>query len=262
LISSLRDSAPPELDPGYRELIARRATREPASQIVGVREFWGLDFEVTRDVLTPRPETELIVQAALDIHAYEYAYEGVTHPPIIVDVGTGTGCIAIALATEIPGARFIAGDVSPAALAIARRNAVRHGVVDRIAFRHAAGIPENDVDIVVSNPPYVPAPAQRSLPPEVRDYEPAVALFGGDDGLRFYRMLLESVDVLTPGGWLVVEVGYDQGDAVRELAASRFWPDADRYFWQPGRSYRDLQGIERVLTFQAWHNTSVIRELS
>ncbi|HWK12436.1 MAG TPA: peptide chain release factor N(5)-glutamine methyltransferase [Vicinamibacterales bacterium] len=257
LIASLRDSVPPDLDPAYAALIARRATREPASQIIGVREFWGLDFEVTRDVLTPRPETELVVQAALDIYTHAYAHEPATHPPIIVDVGTGTGCIAIALATELQGARFIASDVSSKALAIARRNASRHGVADRIAFRHTAGVPENDVDIIVSNPPYVPAAAERSLPPEVRDYEPAVALFGGDDGLRFYRMLLESAGDLTDAGWLVVEVGYDQGDAVRELAASRFWPDADIHFWQPGRSYRDLQGIERVLTFQACHDTRV-----
>jgi release factor glutamine methyltransferase len=251
LVTSLRDSVPPNLDPTYATLIDRRATREPASQIIGVREFWGLDFEVGPDVLTPRPETELIVQAALDLSKASGAER-----PIIVDVGTGSGCIAVALATELPNARFIASDASLEALTIARRNAARHGMSRRIAFLHSALVPpETDVDMIVSNPPYIPAKAERSLPPEVRDHEPSIALFGGEDGLRFQRMLLEAPGDLTDGGWLIVEVGYDQGDVIRELAASRFWPDADMHFWTPGRSYRDLQGIERVLTFQARHGT-------
>jgi release factor glutamine methyltransferase len=254
LLASLRDPAPPALDPGYDELIARRATREPASQIIGVREFWGLEFEVGRDVLTPRPETELVVQAALDVHALA----AFTYEPIIVDVGTGTGCIAIALATELRRAHLIASDASSAALRVARRNAARHGVSQRIAFLHSNDVPpENDVDMIVSNPPYILETAQPSLPPEVRDYEPAVALFGGDDGLRFYRMLLEASGDLTAGGWLIVEVSYDQADAVRDLAASRSWPDADVHFWRPGRSYHDVQGIERVLTFQAVHQIEI-----
>ena len=254
LVTSLRDPVPPQLDPAYDELIARRAAREPSSQIIGVREFWGLEFEVSSDVLTPRPETELVVQAALDV----YTRETFRSTPVIVDVGTGSGCIAVALATELPDARFIASDASPAALTVARRNARRHGVGDRIAFLHTAMIPpENDVDIIVSNPPYILDAARGSLPPEVRDHEPPIALFGGPDGLDFYRRLLSSAGDLVGGGWLIVEVSYDQADPIRGLADSRFWPFADMYFWEPGSSYRDLQDIERVLTFRAVHNPRV-----
>ena len=250
LVTSLRDPVPPHLDPAYDELIARRAAREPSSQIIGVREFWGLEFEVSSDVLTPRPETELVVQAALDV----YTRETFRSTPVIVDVGTGSGCIAVALATELPDARFIASDASLAALTIARRNAARHGVAGRIAFLHTSIIPpENDVDILVSNPPYVVDAARRSLPPEVRDHEPGIALFGGADGLDFYRRLLEHPGDLVDGGWLIVEVGYDQADAVRDLAASGFWRRSDIHFWHAGSSYHDLQGLERVLTFQARH---------
>jgi release factor glutamine methyltransferase len=236
-----RGSPPPaDVAARYDALIDRRLTREPVSQIVGHREFWGLDFEVTRDVLTPRPETELVVQAALD-----HWPSGPDDPPIVVDIGTGSGCIAIALATERPDAHFIASDVSPAALTVARRNAARHGVNQRIAFRHTDSIPpENDVEMIVSNPPYIPRLEQPSLAPEVRDFEPHDALFGGDDGLDFYRLLLTNcIGDLNEGGWLIVEVGYDQASAVRALA--------DPYYWKPGRTYRDLQGVERVLMFRA-----------
>src|SRR5689334_20124858 len=212
--------------------------REPVSQIVGHREFWGLEFEVTRDVLTPRPETELIVQAALDLFR--------TQPVSpIVDIGTGSGCIVTALAVELPDARFIASDASLAALTVARRNAKRHGVADRIAFLHTSLVPpENDVGMIVSNPPYVPRLQRDSLMPEVRDFEPEIALFGGEDGLDVYRALFEqSPGDLNAGGWLIIEVGYDQADEVRALANPRYW--------EPGRTYTDLQGVERVLTFRA-----------
>jgi release factor glutamine methyltransferase len=232
------DPAPPEFTERYDALIGRRLTREPVSQIVGHREFWGLDFEVTRDVLTPRPETELVVQAALDVSA-EFP------PSVVVDIGTGSGCIAIALATELPGARFVASDISLKALHVARRNAVRHGVSHRIAFVLTDCIPpENDVEMIVSNPPYIPRRDRHSLPLEVHEYEPHVALFGGEDGLDFYRRLFTAaIGDLNQDGWLIVEVGYDQAAAVRALA--------DPYYWEAGRTYRDLQGIERVLTFRA-----------
>jgi len=257
LISSLRDPVPAHLDPAYAQLIDRRAAREPASQIVGVREFWGLDFEVGPDVLTPRPETELVVQAALDLSK--------TLPPsdhtVIVDVGTGTGCIAIALATELPAARFIASDASLEALTIARRNAARNGVAERIAFLHTSIIPpENDVEMIVSNPPYIPQDARPSLPPEVRDHEPGVALFGGDDGLDFYRRLLATPGDLVDGGWLIVEVGYGQADAVRELVTKRRSLENRDHDWEGGKSYVDLQGIERVLTFRAVHQMDIIED--
>ncbi len=232
----------------FDPLIDRRITREPVSQIVGHREFWGLDFAVTRDVLTPRPETELVVQAALDVCRTDPSYANV-----IVDIGTGSGCIAIALATELPGARFIASDASLAALTVARRNAGRHGVSHRIAFLHTSLIPpDNDVEIIVANPPYIPLPQRDSLAPEVRDYEPDVALFGGRDGLDVYRRLLSAntAGALVEDGWLIVEVGYDQSDAVTALA--------DPLDWHRGQSHRDLQGIERVLTFRARHRDKEI----
>ena len=240
------DPAPAGFEEAYAAVIARRSRREPVSQIVGHREFWGLDFEVTRDVLTPRPETELIVQATLD--ACAHPEELVSWPPIIVDVGTGSGCIAIALATELPDAMFVASDVSLAALSVARRNARRHGVGHRIAFLNTDRIPlENDVEIIVSNPPYIPERDRASLAPEVLEYEPALALFGGEDGLDFYRKLFYLVrgDV-TENGRMIVEVGYDQAAQVKSLMNPPFWSFE--------RAYRDLQGIERVLVFKAEGN--------
>lgn len=236
--------APPGFTERYDALIARRLTREPVSQIAGHREFWGLDFEVTRDVLTPRPETELVVQAALD-HWPAGAHQGAGAPPVVVDIGTGSGCIAIALATERPEAQFVASDISMAALTVARRNAVRHGVSQRIAFRCTDCIPpENDVEMIVSNPPYIPSRDRESLPPEVRDYEPHLALFGGEDGLEFYRRLFNGgPGDVNEGGWVIVEVGYDQAARVKAAANPRFWAFE--------RAYQDLQGFDRVLVFEA-----------
>lgn len=235
-----REAPPPDFPARYAALVARRLRREPVSQIVGHREFWGLDFEVTRDVLTPRPETELVVQAALDAFPRDRSL-------VIVDVGTGSGCIAVALATEFPNARLIASDVSVAALAVARRNAGRHGVAQRIAFVHASGFnPETDVDLIVSNPPYIPVGDAPSLAPEVREFEPHVALFAGADGLDAYRAIFRGNETsLSMGGEgrLIVEVGYDQAAAVKALADPRVW----RF----KRGYRDLQDIERVLVFRA-----------
>jgi release factor glutamine methyltransferase len=197
----------------YEPLVARRERREPVSYILGAREFWGLQFEVGPDVLIPRPETEFIVEETL-------ALAGKDSHPLIVDVGTGSGCIAIALACEIPGARIIATDVSKHALEVARRNAAHHGVADRITFVETSfldGIDET-VDIIVSNPPYVPAVSQPALTPEVRDYEPAVAVFGGEDGLDGLRSVLDgAVSRLGPGGWLVMEFGCGQDDCVTDL---------------------------------------------
>jgi release factor glutamine methyltransferase len=240
-----RDEAPHEFEVRYDDLIGRRRRREPVSQIIGHREFWGLDFEVTRDVLTPRPETELVVQATLDICRDAGASDILLSrdPPVIVDVGTGSGCIAIALATQLPNAMFIASDASRAALTIARRNAARHRVAGRIAFMHTTSIPpKNDFEILVSNPPYIPSRDRASLPPEVREYEPALALFGGEDGLDAYRELFTNARGREHGR-MILEVGYDQARTVRALANPRFWVYE--------RSYRDLQGIDRVLIFRA-----------
>ena len=197
----------------YEPLVARRERREPVSYILGTREFYGLDFEVGPDVLIPRPETELVVEETLALLGHEGA-------PVIVDVGTGSGCIAISLATAIPSARVIASDVSPEALRVASRNAARHNVLDRVEFLETSflnGI-RNQIDVVVSNPPYVPSPSRPALTPEVRDFEPRIAVFSGEDGLDGVRAVLAGAVVrLKPGGWLVMEFGCGQDDGVTQL---------------------------------------------
>lgn len=197
----------------YEPLVARRERREPVSYILGTREFWGVDFEVGPDVLIPRHETELIVEETI-------ALVGRDARPRIIDVGTGSGCIAVALAREIPGAHIVATDVSPRALDVARRNAARHGVLDRITFVETSfldGI-EEGADLIVSNPPYVPAISELGLTPEVRDYEPPVAVFAGADGLEGVRSVLRGARAtLAPGGWLVMEFGCGQDDCVTAL---------------------------------------------
>jgi len=223
----------------YEPLVARRERREPVSYILGTREFWGLDFEVGRDVLIPRAETELIVEETL-------ALIGRDSTPRIIDVGTGSGCIAIVLAREIPGARIIATDVSVDALAVARRNAMRHGVTDRVTFVETSfleGI-ESGADAIVSNPPYVPSVSERGVTPEVREYEPRVAVFSGEDGLDGVRSVLEgAASKLAPGGWLIMEFGCGQDDLVTSLVDST-----------PGlrlvKVRNDLQDIPRTVICQ------------
>jgi release factor glutamine methyltransferase len=209
----------------YEHYVARRMRREPISYIIGTREFWSLDFEVTPDVLIPRPETELIIEEALErqkrgrVPFSGDADEKGTRP-LFYDVGTGSGVLAIVLAREFPDARVIATDISSHALNVARRNAARHGVAERITFVETSfldGLDER-ADLIVSNPPYVPALSAPALTPEVRDYEPGVAVFGGHDGMDGLRRVLEdSASRLVPGGWLIVEFGYGQDDAVTEL---------------------------------------------
>jgi release factor glutamine methyltransferase len=200
----------------YEHLVARRERREPVPYILGTREFWGLDFEVGPDVLIPRPETELIIEEALQRIESDSR-------PLIVDVGTGSGCLAIVLAREVPGARLVGTDVSSRALAVARRNATRHGVIDRVTFVETSfldGLAEAP-DMIVSNPPYVPSVAGPALTPEVRDYEPRMAVFGGEDGLDGLRSVLEEgAAKLAPGGWLIMEFGYGQDDMVTALVES------------------------------------------
>jgi release factor glutamine methyltransferase len=199
----------------YEHYVARRMRREPISYIIGTREFWNLDFEVTPDVLIPRPETELIIEEALDILKGQHDSRS-----LLMDVGTGSGVLAIVLARELPAARVVATDVSAGALSVARRNAERHGVADRITFVETSFLDglEETADVIVSNPPYVPAVSAPGLTPEVLDYEPSVAVFGGDDGLDGLRRVLgDSVARLVPDGWLVVEFGYGQEDAVKSI---------------------------------------------
>jgi release factor glutamine methyltransferase len=231
----------------FETLVARRAGREPISTITGRREFWGLEFEVTPDVLAPRPETEFIVEEARARLAGTPALDaGAERGVTIVDVGTGSGCLAVSLARELPGARVIATDVSAAALAVAARNAHRHGVSARIEFRHASLLEtvEGPVALIVSNPPYIPATDIETLPPEVRVWEPRQALDGGPDGLDLVRALLEAAPrVLAPGGWLIMEFGYGQAASVQDLVrASPLEPVAIR---------SDLRQIPRTLVARA-----------
>jgi release factor glutamine methyltransferase len=236
LVARWRDAAPAGFAGRLDMLVARRAAREPVAYITGHREFWGLDFEVTPDVLIPRPETELVIE-----EARLFAAE-VRLPCSAVDVGTGSGCIAIALAREFPGVQVTATDMSRAALAVARRNAERLGVADRLALVEADllhGL-RGTADLIVSNPPYVAAGDAPSLPPEVRLHEPGAALFGGDaDGLHIIRRLLASAAThLAPGGRLIMEFGFGQDGAVREAAQNSGWETL--------RVAPDLQAIPRV----------------
>ena len=198
----------------YRQRVARRAQREPLQYILGETEFWSLPLRVTPEVLIPRADTEVLVEEAL---------KKATGAAGILDVGTGSGAIAIALAHELPAARVEAVDISPAALALAEENAQRNGVAERMHFRRADlyQLQGGTYDLVVANPPYIPATDMDELMPEVRDHEPHLALCGGDvDGLAAYRTLATAAaSLLVPGGWLLVEVGIGQAEAVQRLFA-------------------------------------------
>lgn len=230
-----------ELEPApfasqYDELISRRAHREPLSYITGTREFWNLSFEVSPAVLIPRPETEGLVEAVNELFPDHQAALR------IADVCTGSGCVAVAIAFERPNARVIATDDSPAALDVARRNTVRHALTDRVdCVRGDLLTPlSGRFDVIVANPPYVPSGARAGLQPEVRDFEPAKALFAGADGLDIIRRLVqESPAHLTPDGYLMFEFGDGQEMPVRELiSASVGLRMVD--------IKRDLQGIARI----------------
>jgi release factor glutamine methyltransferase len=235
----------------YFALVSRRAAGEPVQYLTGKQEFWGLEFEVTPAVLIPRPETEHVVEVALE----RLAERGASGRPLrIADVGTGSGCIAVALARELPHAEIVATDISAAALDVARRNAGRHGVSDRIHFLHTnlldAASPSPLVphpsplpfDLIVSNPPYIARDKAASLPREVRDHEPEEALFGGAVGLEIYARLIEQAgSLLSPGGVLVVELGYGSDERVREMFHVK-------HCWHKVSITNDLAGIPRVLS--------------
>ena len=213
------ERAPAGFTTQFDALLNRREAHEPVAQILGRREFYGRPFMVTRDVLTPRPETELIVESVLALHPASTA-GGLR----IVDAGTGSGCLAITLACEWPHASIVATDISMPALRVAAANADRHGVSDRIRFLRTDllnGVAE-PIDLIVSNPPYVPDIARDALSRDVRDYEPAVALFGGSDGLLVIERLLDQASVaLRTAGYLVMEFGAGQDDRFREIASLR-----------------------------------------
>jgi release factor glutamine methyltransferase len=202
------------LDP----LIERRARREPVAYLRGVQEFWSRDFAVNRSVLIPRPETELIVEELLDFLPHDLP----SRPGRIADIGTGSGCIAVTAALELPEMTLVATDISRPALEVARANAARHGVADRITFIEAAylGGSPGPFDFILSNPPYVTDGEYENLAPEVREYEPPQALKAGDDGLRDIRQIVDiAATHLAPGGTALIEIGHQHGDPVAELVA-------------------------------------------
>ena len=248
----------------YFALIARRAAGEPTHYLTGKQEFWGLEFEVTPAVLIPRPETEHVIEIALErLGARGIKINmktGEPSPPLrVADVGTGSGCIAVALASELPHAEIFATDISSAALEVARRNALRHGVAERARFVEcdllagiapvagnpsqtaAHGVAEMQFDLIASNPPYVARDEADTLAREVRDHEPHTALFGGASGVEIYARLIERAgSLLRYGGILVLELGYNSADSVRALlAAERRWVNIS--------VTNDLAGIPRVL---------------
>ncbi len=235
LLARGRETLPPGFEERFSALLARRMAREPVALIIGRREFWGMDFEVTRDVLVPRPETELIVEEALeDVRAGQRC-------GLIIDVGTGSGCLAIALARELPSSRIVATDRSTPALGVARRNAVRHGVQDRVALVRTSFLSgvRGSADLIVTNPPYVPETLAGLLQPEVREFEPAEALFSGPDGMTAIREILaDAARVLAGDGPLVVEFGFGQEPLLRGIA--------ERTGWRVVRIRPDLQGVPRV----------------
>jgi release factor glutamine methyltransferase len=226
-------------------LLRRRLAREPVAYILGHRAFRTIDLEVTRAVLIPRPATETLVDVALEeLGTVPLAGPDPEDEPLAVDVGTGSGCIALALAAEDPFVHVIATDVDPDALAVARGNAARLGLARRVEFVlsdlfHDVG--ERAVDLVVSNPPYIPADEYVALEPNVRDYEPRLALYGGVDGLDFYRRLVPGAALLLrPGGMLAVEVGAGQAESVAGIM------EAAGAYGEP-RTRDDLGGVPRVL---------------
>jgi release factor glutamine methyltransferase len=218
-------------------LVARRASREPVAYLLGEREFYGRSFVVSPAVLIPRPETEGLVEAVLGLLATDNA-----RPARVLDIGTGSGCLAITLALERPDVAVIATDVSRDALAIARANAARHGVDARVEFRETAfaGDLVDAVDLIVTNPPYVAEHDRGALSPDVRDYEPSLALFGGDDGLDVIRALVpHAARALRRGGWLVMEIGQGQAAAIEDIVRHA------GFDWHGTRN--DLAGIPRVV---------------
>ena len=263
----------------FFSLIARRAAGEPTQYLTGKQEFWGLELEVTPDVLIPRPETEHVIEVALDrlaLHEIRHGRPQATKGQglRIADIGTGSGCIAVALAKDLPAASFYATDSSPKALEVASRNAARHHVADRIQFAHAnflepcsslgaqhaapkvgtvshsapRSFDESPVtghqpllfDLIASNPPYIGHREADGLPREVREHEPPAALYGGEEGYELYAELItQAAKHLKPGGILVLELGHNSLPAVRPLLGTARWTNL--------AVTNDLAGIPRVL---------------
>lgn len=226
----------------FRDLIRRAADHTPIAYLTGTKEFFSLAFRVTPDVLIPRPETEILVERIIDL-----CRRADLPQPRILDLGTGSGCIAVALAKYVPEATIVATDIAQPALDVARQNAQTHDVAERITFLQGdlyapldADADAAPFDIIVSNPPYIAETDRNNLPPNVRDHEPHTALFAGPDGLNVIRRLISGApDNMKYRGHLLIEVAYNQAATARNLLAQAPWQDIV--------SYRDGGGHERVL---------------
>jgi release factor glutamine methyltransferase len=256
LYSHADEVLPAETSEEYFALLRRRARGEPTQHLTGKQEFWGHEFEVTPDVLIPRPETEHLIEVALDRLAVREIRAG-RQPRLngenvmLVDIGTGSGCIAITLAKELSGASIYATDISKTALEVARRNSSRLGVSDRIQFLESnlleafreSGVTDYKspfFDLIISNPPYVSLRDAESMPIEVREHEPRAALFGGEEGYELYGALISQAALhLKPGGLLVLELGYNSLPAVQPLLDTKEWANVG--------VTKDLAGIPRVI---------------
>ena len=224
----------PDQDIKYQTLLKRRLNNEPIAYIVGYQPFLGINIFVDGSVLIPRPETELLVQMAIDLD-----------PKVVADIGTGSGAIAVCLAKNLPEAKVIAIDSSPNALKMARKNAEYHQVADRCHFLEGYLLDPltEKADLIVSNPPYIPSSEIAKLEPQIKDFEPRAALDGGEDGLHYIRQLIaSSPKCLKPSGYLLIEFGFGQADKVRDLAQKHF---------HKVEIYKDLAGIDRIL--KAWN---------
>ncbi len=236
VVRGLSTPPTPEQWRRFDTLLARRSNREPLAYLRGTQEFYGLELGVSPAVLVPRPETEMLVDLALE-RLRERPH------PTVIDVGSGSGCIAVAMAKNAPAARVTGIDLSRDALAVAAENARRHGVGSRVLFLQAdllAAVRDASLDMVLSNPPYIPSNDIPGLQPEVAEHEPRIALDGGPDGLAVVRRITaQAARVLRPGGWLAVEVGQGQAEQVGNLFVAAGFECMDI------RS--DLAGIQRVI---------------
>lgn len=253
-LNAKRTLSPAELE-AFQKLVERRGRREPLQHILGTSNFCGLELWVTPDVLVPRPETELLAEKAVaflhecvggdsrktpvaaDVSRLQSKSESVEEVSLltsaasnklVLDIGTGSGCLPIFIAHEVPEARVTSVDISPGALTVARENARRVGVADRIDFLEGNAFealsPDKRFDLIVSNPPYIPSGEIGQLEPEVRDFDPRLALDGGSDGLEFYRRIaIQAADRLKSGGRLMLELGHDQAAAVTEILERQMW---------------------------------------
>jgi release factor glutamine methyltransferase len=231
----------------YRELIKRRADKEPVAYIIGSKSFWEMEFEITRDVLIPRPDTECLVESALD--ALDEDGTSKSSPRRVLELATGSGAVILSLAHRVPDCRFFASDISAPALRVAQRNAVRHALAGKVVFFAsdwftAVKPAGSDFDMIVVNPPYIASGKIEQLSPEIRLFEPRAALDGGADGLRHIRHILQVAETyLKPGGDLLMEIGWDQATPVRDMVKT-----LEQY--ASPRVIKDLAGHDRVVHLQ------------